>query len=159
MVAHQEYDQIDFLAVEAKTLGDFRGQARAALMMVMAVALADVVEKQGEEHQRQAIELARNLGEQRSRILELTTTQAFELADRDQRMPIDGIDMVEVVQHARVQIPELRNYRAEHAGQMHRLERLRDALASRQNFHQRRADARIPAYLVVDQHQAVTHQL
>src|SRR5882757_159738 len=127
--------------------------------MVMAVALADVVQKQGEEYQRQAIELARNFGEQRSRILELATTQAFELANRDQRMPIDGIDMVEVVQHARVQIPELRNYRAEHAGQMHRLERLRDALASRQNFHQRRTDARISPHLIVDQLEAVSHQL
>ena len=106
-------------------------------MMVVAVALADVVEQQRKKHQRQMIEFARDLGQQRCGLLELARAQPFELAHRDQRMPIDGIDVVEVVQHARVEISELGNDRAEHARQMHRLEGFGDALARRQNRHQR----------------------
>src|SRR5260370_40573626 len=127
--------------------------------MVVAVALADVVEEESEKDERQAIELARDFGEQGSRILELATAQALELAHRDQRMPIDSIDVVEVVQDARVEISELGNYRAEHAREMHRLERLGDPLTRGEDFHQGSTDARIAAHLVVDQTEAVAHQL
>ena len=137
MVADQEHDQIDFLAVESKALRDFGGQAGAALVMVVAVALADVVQQQREEYQRQVRELARDLGEQGSGILEFSSAQTFELAHGDQRMTVNCIDVVEVVQHARVEVAELGNYRAEHAGEMHRLERVGDALARGQNRHQR----------------------
>src|SRR5260370_41031231 len=127
--------------------------------MVVAVALADVVEEESEKDERQAIELARNFGEQRRRILELATAQPLELAHRDQRMRIDRIDVVEVVQDARVEISELGNYRAENAGEMHRLEGFGDSLARRENFHLVATDAQIASHLVVDEAEAVAHQL
>ena len=153
MVAHEEHDEIDFLVVQAEALRHFRGQARAALMMVVAVAFADVVQQQREEYQRQMRQLARNFGEQGRWILELARAQAFELAHRHQRMPIDGIDVVEVVQNARVEIAELGDNRAEHARQMHRFESFGDALARGQNRHQRLGYARVFAHRVVDQTQ------
>ena len=159
MVADEEHDQVDFLAVQSKPLRHFRGQAGAALMMVMAVALADVVQQQRKEHQRQLVEFAHDLGEQGSGILELARAQAFEFAHRNQRMPVNGVDMVEVVQNARVEVAELGDYRAEHARQMHRLERFGDALARGQNRHQGGGDARVFAHVVVDQFKIVTHQL
>ena len=159
MVADEEHDQVDFLAVQSKPLRHFRGQAGAALMMVMAVALADVVQQQRKEHERQLVEFAHDLGEQGSGILELAGAQAFELAHRNQRMPVNGVDMVEVVQNARVEVAELGDYRAEHARQMHRLERFGDALARGQNRHQGGGDARVFAHVVVDQFKIVAHQL
>ena len=65
MVAHQEHHQVDFLAVEPQPAAYFGGQQGAALVMVVAVALADVVQQQREKHQRQRIEFARDLGQQR----------------------------------------------------------------------------------------------
>ena len=91
-------------------------------MMVVAVALADIVQDQGEKNERQRGNLARDLGQQRIAVLELARAQPLELAHRGQRMPVDGIDVVEVVQHARVEIAELRNHRAQHARAMHRLQ-------------------------------------
>ena len=139
--------------------GYLGGQHRAALMMVVAVALADVVQQQREEHQRQMNQLARDLGEQRIGILEFAGAQLLELAHRDQRMTIDGIDVVEVVQHARVEIAELGNDRAEHARPMHRFQRLGDALARRKNRHQRLADARVVAHRRRRSAKIVAHQL
>ena len=159
VIADEEHDQIDFLVVESEALRHFRRQARAALMMVVAVALADIVEQQREEDERQMRQLARDLGEQRGGVLELARAQAFELAHRNQRMPVDGVDMVEVVQNAGVEVAKLRDDRAEHARQMHRLERVGDALARRENRHQRGGDARVPAHAVVDQAEIVAHQL
>ena len=75
--------------------------------MVVAVALADIVQDQGEKNERQRSDLARDFGQQRIAVLELARAQPFELAHRGQRMPVDRVDVVEVVQHARVQIAKL----------------------------------------------------
>ncbi len=96
------------------------------------------------------VELARDFGQQRVGLLELAGAQLFQLAHRDQRMPVDRIDMVEVVQHARVEVAELRDDRAEHARPMHRFQRLGDVRRRRQDAHQVVAHARIAPHLFID---------
>ena len=58
---------------------------------------------------------AGHFSQHRDRGLELAGAQPLQLAHRDQRMPVHGVDMVEVVQHAGVKVAELRDQRAQHA--------------------------------------------
>src|SRR5205814_2177998 len=74
-------------------------------------------------------------------------------------MTINCVDMVEIVKHAGVKLAELRDERSEHPRAMHRFERLGDAPLGAQYLHERVADARIAAEIVVDQRQRVAHHL
>ena len=65
MVAHEEHHQIGLLAIQSQAARDFGREQRAALVMVVAVALADIVQDQGEKNERQRGDLARDLGQQR----------------------------------------------------------------------------------------------
>ena len=51
VIAHQEDHGVDLFGIQPQAPRHLLGQRRATLMMVVAVALADVVKYQGQEYQ------------------------------------------------------------------------------------------------------------
>ena len=109
---------------------------RAALVVVSAVALAEIVEHHREEQQLGPIALAHDLGQQRTVLLVRALADSLELADADERVLVDRVDVVEIVLDHAEQASELRNQAPEHTEPIHLAERSIDAVVRLQHRHE-----------------------
>ena len=123
MIGHQGFEQIHFLRVQAQPGTDLSRHNGAARGMILALALAQIMNEGGQKQHARVFHLSENLRKsQADRLIILTQTHPMQFADRSQQVFIDRVQMIDVVLHAVTHRREFRNENLQEAGFHHRFE-------------------------------------
>jgi len=108
------------------------------------------VEQAGEQQQFLLGQVGHQLAAQRELVRVLRHREAAQVAQHEQRMLVDGVDVEQVVLHLSDDAPEHRQVGGQDAVAVHALQLVPDAARLAQDLHEDAAGAQIVAEVVVD---------
>jgi hypothetical protein len=91
--------------------------------VITAAPFGDIVQQCREVERAARLDRRHDLGRDRQFLFQLAGLDLVQDADREQRVLVDGIDMVHVVLHLRDDAAEIRDKASEHAGFVHASQR------------------------------------
>ena len=156
---HEKFNQRAVVVIQAHASRDRLDHIRADFGMAPAKTLADVVKHQAEIEQLDGLQFARKLRQQRRAFGVFTGPQPLDFLDQAQRMLIDGVNVIGVVQHHAQQPAEFRNERAQHSSPMHLEQRLVNRILPFEDAEERQIGRRRAAKFVIDQFEILAQQL
>ena len=142
MMAHEPFDLPYVVLVKGESARHFFCNPGTPVGVAVAVPLAHVVEQHGKVKNFRAVDLAKDLREQRTTFTVVARAKPFELHDSPQRMLVHRIDVVEIADDHALELPELRQKPPEDADVVHFAQDFVDPAASPQNIEERASHRR-----------------
>ena len=159
VMEHEEFELFPVVYVESDPAGDLPRDVPSFLGMAAAQPLADVVEKQSEVENLDLLRFPCELGQQRELLAELARLEPLQFLDQPERVLIDGVNMIEIVQRHAQEPAELGKQRSQHARAVHLRQRLVDPFFVFENAEEQRVDGRRALEIIVDEIQTLPDQL
>ena len=151
VMAYQPDDQFALFRGEAVTVAEGQRVNRAALRVVAAAPLGDVVKQGGDVDQPGLVEIADELTAQRVFVGEFAGAEATQVAQHLQGVLVDGVGVKQVVLHLSDDLAEFGQVGAQDVELVHAPHFMHDAAFLLEDGDELRLVQRIGAEVVVDQ--------
>ena len=151
MLQHQPGDQIGLFFVQPKSGAQPVRHLRTQHRMIAPAPFGDIVQQHGHIQRPARGELGKFAGRARVISGQQTALDLAQQPDGADRVFIDGVVVIHIELHLRVDPPEIGHEAAKHTRFVHPAQRGFGILAARQQIEKNRIGALVPAQLAVDQ--------